>query len=309
MIPKTLDELGYTYAVCNRLLKQYRNRLAEKQIWGKGDLIQIIKIDLEKIAQALFEVKNRNVHRVLSDFFDEDEAIVPKILPKLKGQHLYHVGFEIYEPLDLILFGLQHWFEKTKQTFGADIKVSHFLRFPASEAFQNRVKAYVEIMRIWIEVDGRELMLELFDIHRPVDAVVNGSNDINNRSLKGLFTDEGFPPNHSHLMARLFGKDQIWHYAAYIDSAESVRQLHDDFKIISNGNGRYTLCYESVVHNRDDGSYHTKLINNTRGLEIEFVTQLATSDDTVRVESGFEAFQVNFRSELGLWPTSPMLAN
>ena len=150
-------------------LRLYGNRLGDKNVLTKQDLAAIIKIDNEKICFALIELMTRNVADILQEFFGEDSEVVPLISASSKDAELCHVGFEIYEPLDLVLQGFSQTFDKLNRNSGSRFAVRKILRFPASQAFQNRVNAFTEILRIWVEMDGRQFMLELFDIHRPVD--------------------------------------------------------------------------------------------------------------------------------------------
>lgn len=272
MSTQTLDPVKYAYVVCERLLASHEQILAKKNIYTTSELLQLIKIDFEKTIHALLEVRNKEAHQMVRAFFEGHEEIVSDIEPAI-GRHLYHFGFEIYEPLDVVLYGFERWIERSKQILGIDIKVSKFLRFPASAQFQKRVGAYTEIMRIWLQVEERELMLELFDIYRPARPFLPESVAINTRNIQALLSNNGFFPHHDDVMRKLFAKDNIWHYAIYVTSQEKIWKLHNNFSPFVLQNDAYKLAYDAPVLNKHDGSFHTKIINQVKGLEIEFVTQ------------------------------------
>src|SRR5207249_2675393 len=159
-----------------------------------------------------------------------------RIRGRLADQHIYHVGFEIHEPLDLVLYGINHWIEHSKRAVGANMKVRNFLRFPASPAFQQRVGAYAEIMRIWLQLDERVLMLELFDISRAADSVLASAPKLTHRSFKGLFRDDGPGSGHQQRLDRLFASDEIWHYAFHVKRPADVMELHTEWQTLVAGN-------------------------------------------------------------------------
>ena len=243
-----------------KLLSLYKEPLKVKNIHTKKNLIKIMRIDFEKIVYALLETINKSGFQVLNDFFDDDMETAD-ILTKSEGKQIYHIGFEVNEPISLFLYGLNYWFKKFNQTFGENMKVIKFIRFPASQAFQDRVKANVEIMRIWIQVRNHEIMLELFDIHHIIkhDMEVRASH---------ADPDE---------KASLFTQDSIWHYALYVDHAAKVRKLHDDFIELTQKKHSYKLPFATIVNNKHDGSFYTKIINQKKSMELEFVTEINSS--------------------------------
>lgn len=258
-----------------QLLYTHRELLMRKNVWTRQRLIQIIKLDLDKLAHALLEVKESHAAHVLHTFFAEHTALLPTIMPRLEHEYISHLGFEIHEPLDLVLYGINHWIARTRRTLKGDLHLSDFLRFPASAAFQARVGAYTEIMRIWIQVEGRTLMLELFDIHRPVDAfLAGGAPKVTHRNFDCLLTCGNTRAGRYSRFAHLFNPDEIWHYALYVKSVEDVMQLHADLYQLAAHDPGYVLPYQEPVQNHGDGSLHTKIINLRSELEVEFITQL-----------------------------------
>ena len=270
-----VDQVRKINQLCDGMLASHTELLGRKNILAKRELIQVIKVDLDKLAHALLEVKERAPEEVLADFFGEAFGH-SAIHGRLAEQRIYHVGFEVHEPLDLVLFGIDHWIQQAKLALGVEMRVHKFLRFPASPAFQKRVDAYTEIMRIWLEVNDRTLMLELFDIHRPVNSEITaGLVEITHRNFDGLFLDP--VPGHEQRMARLFGADAIWHYALHVKSPADVLDLQSEFEAMAAQNSDYFLPYTAPVHNQHDRSFHTKIVHRAdpsgRRMELEFVTE------------------------------------
>ena len=158
------------------------------------------------------------------------------------------------------------------------MKVLTFLRFPASPAFQTRVNAFWEIMRIWLVVNGRTLMLELFDIHRPADSVLDAAPRLTHRNFHGLAEDdEDLAVGHPERVAHLFSNDQIWHYALYAKRPADVSELHSEFLSLAARDSNFILPYDEPIHNPHDDSFHTKIIHKPGPaggrLELEIVTK------------------------------------
>ncbi len=271
-----IDQVKRVNQLCDSLLASHAELLERKNIRAKRELIQVIKVDLDKLAHALLEVKERTPAPVVAEFFDPSFSGQDAICARLADERIYHVGFEIHEPLDLVLFGIDHWIQQAKAALGVAMRVKDFLRFPASPAFQKRVGGYTEIMRIWLEVDERTLMLELFDIHRPVNAEITaGLVEITHRNFDGLFLDP--VPGHGARMERLFGADGIWHYALHVKSPADVLELQAQFEGLAAVDDSYFLPYAAPVHNPHDRSYHTKFVRraceSAPRMELEFVTE------------------------------------
>ncbi len=259
------------------LLETYRDLLAQKNVRTKQRLLEIIKLDLEKLTHALLEVKAQRAQVVLGHFFAKQSQLLPQITAALVEDSIYHLGFEIHEPLDLVLHGMDHWISKTRRTHQCDLAISDLLRFPASPQFQERVAAYTEIMRIWIVVDGQRLMLELFDIHRPVDLFLDaGKPKLTHRNFNCLVTRSGLVAEDRQRATLLFNSDPIWHYAFHIQQIEDVMQLHHDLQAVATEDPNYRLPYDAPVHNPGDGSFHTKIIHQLSGQELEFVAHDST---------------------------------
>jgi hypothetical protein len=107
------DYVKNVNGLCEDLLRAHSDWLGRKNIWRKQDPIRVIK---------------------------------------LVDQHIYHLGFEIHEPLDLVLYGIHHWIEHSNRAVGANMSVSRFPHYSASQSFQDRAGAYTEIMRTWLNV-------------------------------------------------------------------------------------------------------------------------------------------------------------
>jgi hypothetical protein len=276
MSAELFDYVREVNRLCDGLLATHTEFLDRKNIRRKRELIQVIKVDLDKLAHALLEVKENRPGPVLEEFFTApvDRAAISA---RLAEDRIYHVGFEIHEPLDLVLYGIEHWIREATHALGAQMRVKDYLRFPASPAFQKRVGAYTEIMRIWLQVNDRALMLELFDIHRAVDAeLASGGLPVKHRNFQGLFADP--VPGHRERMARLFGDDEIWHYALHVRRPADVTELHAELQELAERESGYFLPYTAPVHNPHDGSFHTKVVHRAGGatgrMELEFVTHV-----------------------------------
>ena len=262
----------------DELLRSHGDLLGSKSLGSKRQLLQAIKLDLDKLAHALVEVKVNRAPGVLEAFFG-GSALAPSVVAeRLAEQEIYHVGFEIHEPMSLVLHGIHHWIDHSRQALEAEMRVVTFLRFPASQAFQKRVNAETEIMRIWLLVNGRTLMLELFDIHRPADSVLEEAPPLTHRNFHGLVEhDEEMAGGHPERMARLFSSDDIWHYALFAKRPADVIDLHAEFQTLAARDSKFVLPYQQPVHNPYDDSFHTKIIhrpNHGRGrIELEIVTK------------------------------------
>ena len=277
MIASALSYVQAVNRLSDDLLSSHRDLLGRKNIRNKGQLLQLIKIDLDKLTHALVEVKENRAPAVLQRFFETSSVDWKDVRGHLVGPSIYHVGFEIHEPIDLVLYGINHWIEQSKRSLGVNMRVCDRLRFPASIAFQQRVGAYTEILRIWLEVDETVLMLELFDIHRPADSAIQSAPKPTHRNFHGLFRVNDAAQGHGNRLNLLFGTDPIWHYALYVRGPADVMELHSKFKELAVSNSNYTLPYEAPVYNQHDRSFHTKIVRpaneiGTR-LELEFVTQ------------------------------------
>lgn len=267
------DYIRETNRLSDELLRSHTELLARKNIHRKLELFRVIRLDLDKLTHALTELKVNCAQDVLQDFFG-DAADCRAIGRRLTGSQIGHVGFEIHEPLSLVLHGLRHWIEQSKRLLGADMRIRDYLRFPASSAFQKRVAAPAEIMRLWLDVEGQVLMLELFDIYRPVDPVLANSPKPTHRNFHGLFRPEGSAASHPQRLTRLFAGDEIWHYAFHVALPEDVRELHAELQLLAAVHSKYFLPYAEPVHNEHDRSFHTKIIRRgSARLELEFVTQ------------------------------------
>ena len=274
---ETFDYIKEINALCTELLEAHRPLLALKNIHNKRDLIQSIKLDLDKLTHALIEVRQGSASEVLRQFFAGVEVDSADIESRLVNDRICHVGFEINEPLDLVLHGIRQWIDRSNRTVGGNMRIQNYLRFPASEAFQQRVGSFTEIMRISLEVDGRGLLLELFDIHRPVDITSKASAAApRHRNFAPLAKDETAGPEHRRRLSELFAPDEIWHYALHVRQPGDVVALHDKLESLMQANPGYRMAYPAPVRNRHDSSLHTKLVRLGIGrerLELELVTR------------------------------------
>ena len=274
-----VDYIRTVNTLCEELLHSHRDVLRRKNIVRKQDLIQTIKLDLDKLTHALYEVRENSAASVLQTFFSGALVDTESVVGKLTDGNIYHVGYEVHEPLDLVLYGIDHWIENSRRNLGAEMRVSNYLRFPASEAFQRRVGACTEIMRIWLEVNGRELMLELFDIERPVNHHLAGAPKAAHRNFHGLFRQDHRASGHDQRILDLFAADEIWHYALHVKHSEDVWRFHNEWRELASRDPDFFVPYAEPVHNHHDCSFHTKVIRNagnTEGrMELEFVTHCA----------------------------------
>ena len=267
------DYIRETIRLSDELLRSHTELLARKNIHSRLELFRIIRLDLDKLTHALTELKLNCALEVLQDFFG-DSADCHAIGRRLTGSQIGHVGFEIHEPLSLVLHGLQHWIEQSKRLVGANMQIRDYMRFPASLAFQKRVAAPAEIMRLWLDVEGQVLMLELFDIHRPANPVTAESPKPTHRNFHSLFRPEGTAASPPRGLSRLFAGDEIWHYAFHVGLPEDVRELHTELQRLASVQSGYFLPYAEPVHNEHDRSFHTKIVRHEGvRLELEFVTQ------------------------------------
>ncbi len=230
------------------LLNAYHLPLEQKHIFDEQALAQLIQIDVEKITYALEELENRDVASLMGDFLQSTPEQIDKVLAKLHNGRLYHVGLESNLPLELLQYLFKYPIANLNPDLAGYFDISRSLVFPASHAFQQRVQAYTEILRIWLHHDSAKPMLELFDIHRPID-------------LKRLQI------NHQKDV-----RDNIWHYAIYVREEGLVEELHRYFIEISRLHPQYQMPFSRIIRNKNDRSVLTKIINKAAHLEIEFVT-------------------------------------
>ncbi|MFM7199346.1 MAG: hypothetical protein ACKO6N_01030 [Myxococcota bacterium] len=256
------------------LLHLHREALGRKSVWTEQRLMQIIKLDLSKLTHALMEVKTLQAETLLHTFFVDHSMVVQAILSQLVGRHIYHLGFEVHEPLDLLLYGIHQWISRTRRSLGGELTVHRVLRYPASMAFQERVGAYAEIMRVWIRASSQLLMLELFDIHRPIENhFIEGMPNLTHRNFDHLLAvtaDQGAGLERSVMG---FSPDEIWHYALNVRTADNVAELHRLFQALTASDSNFVQPYSSPIVNEHDQSIHTKLICLRAGLELEVVSQ------------------------------------
>lgn len=230
------------------LFNLYRKQLAVKNIHHETELATLISIDQKKILLALDELQHKSTDALVNDFFSHQPKHVTDILAEVSHPFLYHIGMEINCPLEIALYNLKQNVDYLNQQLDDSLKVTRVLIFSASPAFQRRVNAYTSVIRIWVKLRHGEYMLELFDIHRPIDV-----NKLVAQSKHRLY-------------------DDIWHYALYLNEADQIKWLHKYCQMIVEKDSDYKLPFKAVINNKNDGSFLTKVINIPKKIEIEFVT-------------------------------------
>jgi len=240
-----------------KLFQQYQSVLQIKEINVEEMLAQAIEFDFKKAFYALTEIQSVDVNQILKNFF-LDAVAMPELLANPLG--LNHIGFECCQPLDVVFANLPNWLEKFSLAFQESVTLKKSLRFSASQAFQQRVNAKVEILCLWLSVGEKLLMLELFDIARPITNLLpNNVSEFDKQQAA---------------MAALFSSDNIWHYSINVGEQEQVERLHQELQTLCEQNAYYKLAYNAPIQNQYDGSFHTKLINLKCHLELEFAKTL-----------------------------------
>jgi len=259
------------------LKRIYQPILQTKKIRTAKNFNLIIQQDLIKLVHSLYELKNISTLNFLSLFFTESiRHTVMNIISKNAQHRLHHIGFEIYAPMDLVVDIFKQQMKRMNQSRNSKLKIIKIHRFPASKAFQARVNAYSEIMRLWIELYQHTFMLELFEIHHPIQIHQNLEHEL---VLDKPMIEQLLSPNTSIVPKQLmpnrliFKQDTIWHYAIQVNNQDIVRQLHDCFKNWIRHTQDYQLAFSSIVTNTNDGSFLTKIINVRQGIELEFIAQ------------------------------------
>lgn len=264
-------EIARINAVIAELMQKYQPALAVKHIYDERTFRKTLCFDYEKILHALVELKSVQLEQLLcEDFFGTEPAVAAAILSQTPNRRLNHIGFEIIEPIDLILHGIDYWVGHLNNNLGIAVEVTRYLRFPASQNFQRRVGAATEIMCIWLKVDDQMLTLELFDISRSHAHLPPDKNGMfSHMTLERLLGHKQQSANHRAAMQSLFGNDTIWHYSMGLNTRDDVDRLHERLGDLANRHTGYQLAYAAPVENKYDGTYHTKIINIDQRLELE----------------------------------------
>src|SRR5262249_9792598 len=95
-VAELFDYVREVNRLCDGLLLTHTDLLVRKNIRRKRELIQVIKVDLDKLAHALLEVKENHPQAVLEDFFGSAPVDRRGISGRLVEPRIYHVGFEIH---------------------------------------------------------------------------------------------------------------------------------------------------------------------------------------------------------------------
>jgi len=196
---------------------------------------------------------------LLEEFFAGEPQVAEAVLDAADQADVAHIGFRIGEPLDIYLEGVPIWADR----LGADVVGTK--RISASETFQDRVGAFVEMAQVWLGYRGREIELEVFDIHSPADSAPDAPSARRSDVFRVSAQDGDM------LRLRLVG-DDIWHYGVTLATAGLVRDIHERLLAMANRSDRYSLRNTTVVTNLDHGSVHTKVSNHDLALEIEFLS-------------------------------------
>lgn len=284
--------LGATNRLVDRMAEKHVRVLESKGIVGKQLLLRGVRKDFTRIRHALLEVSSRSPESLLRSFFADEPGIRRLVGDAVQDKHINHLGFEVHEPLDLIIYGFQHWIERGRELEGMDVQLISSHRFTASRELQQRVNAYSEILRLSLSVEGQELMLELFDIHRPMPLMecdrckhssVCSAREAEEPTFSSLRLkrEEHTQGPWCQLIDRVMGDslrpvfrhDPIWHYALQVQSEAQVQSLHELFRGLCMRNAEYSMPYAGVVSNHQDRSLHTKLVNRRIHLELEVVMQ------------------------------------
>jgi hypothetical protein len=244
-------------------IRRWRRRLEEvlahKGLDSALALTRAIRSDLTTSIMAARELTSVGQRALMEEFFAGEPQMAEAVLDAADAVDVAHIGFRIAEPLDIYLEGVPIWADR----LGADVVGTK--RIPASEHFQDRVGAFVEMAQVWFGYRDREIELEVFDIHRSYDlgsdAPIAPGSDMSVMSAQ----------DRAMLRLRLAG-DEIWHYGVTLASAGLVRDLHERLLMLANRSDRYSLRNTTVVTNLDHGSVHTKVSNHDLALEIEFLS-------------------------------------
>ncbi|CAK0769748.1 conserved hypothetical protein [Gammaproteobacteria bacterium] len=253
-----------------QLLTAHAGALADKSITTQVQLLTMLHCDFEKVLHALLEIQLVNVDLVLADFFADSPNIASAILSTITDHKLNHIGFEICEPLDVVEAMLANWLAQLSLVLARPVTLNRQLRFPASNVFRQRVGAVTEILCLWLNIGEQGVMLELFDIARPIAAVL--PSGVHQLKLKQTNSNQA---QHRLTMHYLFANDKIWHYSINVATRNMVLELHEAFISLTTEQTHYKLVSPALIQNQYDHSFHTKIIHLTRGLELEFVTRQA----------------------------------
>jgi hypothetical protein len=253
-----------------KLLKRHQHALAQKGLDTPDSLLQAVRLDMVKSYSVLAEVHERSAEGVVREFFAEDHDIIAHILPHLDQTNLHHLGFQVHEPHDLILPGFYRWLPHFSEWLKVSLQVNGTLRFPSSINFQERVGAYTEMMQIWVEMAGCELLIEMFGIYKPRD---NGWPPVKKMLAFSHWADWCQKEQNPVNLPKLLAGDDIWHYGIHVRDTAAVNTLDIHLQQFITDKAQYKLVYDQPVHNPHDNSFHIKIRNQKLGLEIEFLTQ------------------------------------
>jgi hypothetical protein len=221
------------------------------------------------LAAARTLLSGLTTRRLLGDFFadraDLHADLHADVVAVADERLVNHIGFQIREPLDVWLEGLALWAPRLQ------LDVVGVKRFPASQAFRDRVGAFAEMAQIWIRQDDMTVELELFDIHRPNPARTGQIGQVGSTDSTRALLAAALPA----VLRSVVADDDVWHYGVRITTEHAVEHLHEQFHLLVSEDERFRLRSERTVANVWHGSVHTKLTNLELDTEIEFLTYTA----------------------------------
>lgn len=249
------------------IYQAHQATLKKKHLHDAAALNRILHHDLERMDYALGQVQTFDVDQSLHQFFGPDFGKLPAFIRENRNHRLNHMGLEIYTPLDVWLSIVEAWQTRLSRSTGTSVTVMRTARFPSSSALQTRVGASVEILCVWFRQDNQKRMIELFDIGRPIPVRIR---DGGLHWVSDGYADTDIPSDLR--VVNSFKDDLIWHYAIDVQNVDRVDEIHETFMQLAINNRAYRLAYIQPVMNRHDGSYHTKIIHEELGMELEFAT-------------------------------------
>ncbi|MGH8475382.1 MAG: hypothetical protein ACRER2_06360, partial [Methylococcales bacterium] len=119
-VSTTISELWIAHQVALRI----------KDIHDERALRRILCCDFEKVLHALVDVQSVDTEQLLREvFFPDQPGVAQSVLSGITSRRLNHVGFEIFEPLDMVLQGIDYWIENLNRDLGQRITNKRILRF------------------------------------------------------------------------------------------------------------------------------------------------------------------------------------
>ncbi|HEY5891521.1 MAG TPA: hypothetical protein VIW94_12600, partial [Acidimicrobiia bacterium] len=136
--------------------------LAKKGLDTDDALHQARRVDATNSLVAARTLFSSSTNDLIGRLFSDEpamRALFSNVTDEVRASHL---GFRIYEPLDIYVEMLEPW----AGTYG--LEIVGIKRFTPSLQFRDRVGGHVEMAQVWIEREGEQVEIELFDIHKPM---------------------------------------------------------------------------------------------------------------------------------------------